>query len=137
MDANWLQNALTYAATGERPFCELPTSRSLLNTWVTQTATFVMPTQDRYFIKSPPTSIVSCEYAVMSGPNAIAGPSDPSVKTTLAWSPRTCNGKVTITVGPTGNCRDKGKSTCLVFTRARNSNGEIGNTSYQEYSVSY
>ncbi len=37
LDASWQQNALTFAATGERPFCELPNSYSLFHTWTPQT----------------------------------------------------------------------------------------------------
>ena len=73
----------------------------------------------------------------MSGANAIMGPTDPSVKVTQPWTPRNCSGDITITVGPEGMCRDKGKLTCLVFTRARMPTGQMGNTSYQEYSISY
>lgn len=73
----------------------------------------------------------------MSGANAINGPNDPSVKVTLAWTPRACNGNITITIGMSGYCRDIGKSTCLVFTRARTTTGLIGNVTYQEYSIDY
>jgi hypothetical protein len=137
IDVSWQQNAVTFAATGGKPFCELPTSYSKAGTFNVQNTTFSVPIIDFYFILSPPSSIASCEYAVMSGANAVMGPSDPSVRTTVPWTPRTCNGSVSISVGPTGNCRDKGRNTCLVLSRARTSNDEIGNTTYLKYSISY
>ncbi len=143
MDADFQKNAEIFAATGQKSFCALPYSRILSPaTKEAQTQSFVAKISDYYYAKAYTdpksfTTITGCEYKVMSGANAIMGPTDPSVKVTQPWTPRNCSGDITITVGPEGMCRDKGKLTCLVFTRARMPTGQMGNTSYQEYSISY
>ncbi|MFY9656591.1 MAG: hypothetical protein WAK01_08395, partial [Methylocystis sp.] len=144
-DDDYLKNAKTFAATGKKSFCALPMSRvsSPVN-WDTQTKSFTVTFQDNYMPQAfadPATfaasTLASCEYQVLSGANAIHGPSDPSVKVTQPWTPRTCNSQINITVGPTGLCRDKGANTCLVYARAHTKTGETGNTSYEEFSIKY
>jgi hypothetical protein len=139
IDASWLQNAETFAATGNKPFCALPDSfvNASAWTWNAKTATFTVPVVDRYLQNPAPSKLATCEYEVMSGANAVSGPSDSSVRVTLPWTPRPCNGNITITVGQNGNCPEKGNKTCLVFTRAHTNTGLIGNVTYQEYSISY
>lgn len=48
IDANWLQNAETFAQTGTKPFCNFPLSyvNSKYWTWATQTANFTVPIVD-------------------------------------------------------------------------------------------
>ena len=140
MDASWLQNAQTFAQTGSTTsFCTLPVSEVNPDywTWATKNTNFTVGTWDRYWQTPTPYTIASCDYKVVSGPNAINGPSDPLNVVTLDWTPRTCNGNLTITVGANANCRHVGNQTCLVFTRAKTSTGLYGNTTYQEYSVAY
>jgi hypothetical protein len=141
MDAVWMQNAETFAATGNKPFCDLPYSFvwSSQWTWDAKTTNFTVNITDNYYVTPPALAnqIASCDYMVMSGVNAINGPTDPSVSTTLNWTPRMCNGTITITVGAGMNCKDIGTKTCLVFTRAHTNSGATGNFSYQEYSISY
>ena len=130
-DANWLQNALTFASTGQKSFCTLPVSYVYAGsrTWSTQTANFTVPVTDTFYQTPTPYTIGVCDWMVMSGPNAVNGPSDLSVKITLPWTRRTCNSSVTVTVGAGGYCRDIGTKTCLVFTRASTTTGVAGNVS--------
>jgi hypothetical protein len=139
LDANWLQNAETYAQTGNTSFCTIPMSRVNPNFWTddTQTKNFTVGVQDKYWQEPSPYKIASCDYQVLSGAKAINGPSDPSVTVTLGWTPRACNGNITITVGAGGNCRTIGSETCLVFTRSKTTTGVYGNVTYQEYSIQY
>ena len=139
MDASWQQNAQTYAQTGSTSFCTLPMSRVNPSYWTnyTQTKTFTVPVQDTFYQTPSPYTIASCDYQVLSGANAINGPFDPSVRVTLPWTSRPCNGNITITVGANGNCKTIGSETCLVFTRSKTTSGVFGNVTYQEYSIQY
>ena len=139
LDASWLQNAETFASAGQKSFCTLPVSYVYAGsrTWDTQTANFTVPVTDTFYQTPTPYTIGSCAWMVMSGPNAVNGPTDPSVRTTLAWTSRACNSSVTVTVGASGYCRDIGTKTCLVFTRASTTTGVAGNVTYEEYSISY
>jgi hypothetical protein len=139
IDASWLQNAETFAQTGAKPFCVLPFSRVKPAYWTdaAQTSNFAVQVQDDFYQTPSPYSIASCDYMVISGPNAINGPSDSGNIVTLNWTPRTCNGNITITVGGTGNCNVVGSNTCLVFTRAKTTTGVYGNITYLEYTISF
>jgi hypothetical protein len=109
-------------------------------TWAVQTANFVVPTQDVFWAawgQKPTSTLGTCEYLVQSGAGSIYGPSDPNLVITQPWTPRPCNGNVTVTVGAGQMCRDVGTATCQLWLRARDSNGVIGNPTYQLYSISY
>ena len=81
-------------------------------------------------------AIASCDYMVKSGSGAGNGPNDPSLVVTKPWTSRPCNANVTITVGTTGMCNVIGTSTCRL-TRAHTVGGQIGNVTYQVYSIDY
>jgi hypothetical protein len=139
LDANWLQNAETFASSGGKvPFCALAVSRIVNVTWATRTSNFTGVIWDYYY--NGTNFAGTCDWMVMSGSGGINGPNDPSMVVTQPWTTRTCSfgtAPITITVGLNGNCRTIGSKTCLVFTRNRTASGQIGNVTYQEYSVSY
>ena len=137
MDASWLANVETFASTKTRPFCTLPVSYvdPKYWTWNTKTANFTVKVDDTFYVLPAQYTIASCDYEVVSGANAVNGPASGTV--TLPWTTRACNGNITITVGAGGNCRNNGKSTCLVFTRAHTTTGALGNVTYQEYTIGY
>ena len=140
-DANWLQNAKTFASTGSvESFCILPYAFDPNYTNQTQTKNFTHNIWDQFYWSSTtPYKIdtTRCQYEVMSGANAINGPNDPSVKVTLPWTNRPCGGNITITVGVNGNCNVIGSSTCLVFVRNYTTTGLVGNMNYDEYNIDY
>ncbi len=110
LDANWLQNAETFASTGQKSFCTLPVSYVYNRTWSTQTADFAVTVWDTFYQTPTPYTIGSCDWMVMSGLNAVNGPGDPSVKVTLPWTARTCNSSVTVTVGASGYGDDRAEA---------------------------
>ncbi len=141
IDGSWLQNAETFAATGSvQSFCILPYAFDPSYTNQIQTKNFTHTIWDWfYWNATTPYKIdtTRCQYEVMSGANAINGPSDPSVKVTLPWTKRPCAGNVTITVGANGNCNVVGTYTCLVFVRNYTTTGLLGNMNYDEYSIKF
>jgi hypothetical protein len=141
MDASFMQNADTFAATGSvASFCKAPVAWTTAWTWATQTKTFAVPIKDQFWSGwggSYQIDSTRCQYQVMSGAKAVNGPTDPSVKVTLPWTNRTCNANITVTVGLSGNCNVNGNNTCLVFTRNFTTTGLAGDVTYQEYSIDY
>lgn len=139
IDVSFLQNAQTFASTGQKSFCTLPVSYVYAGsrTWSTQTKNFSVPMTDTFYQTPSPYKIGTCDWMVMSGAGAVNGPSDPSLTTTLPWTTRACNSSVTVTVGASGYCRNIGTKTCLVFSRAHATDGTVGMATYEEYSISY
>ena len=140
-DASWLQNAETFASTGSvQSFCILPYAFDPSYTNQTQRKNFTHNIWDwSYWEATTPYKIdtTRCQYEVMSGANANNGPNDPSVKVTLPWTNRPCNGNITITVGASGNCNVIGTYTCLVFVRNYTTTGLVGNMTYDAYSIDF
>jgi hypothetical protein len=139
-DGSWLQNVETFASTRSvQSFCILPYAFDTNYTYTTQTKNFTHNVWDRFYRSSTPYKIdtTQCQYEVMSGANALKGPNDPSVKVTLPWTNRPCNGNFTVTVGTKGNCNVIGSFTCLVFVRNYTTTRLVGNMSYNAYSIDF
>jgi hypothetical protein len=149
LDADWLKDASHFAATGDRSFCFLPASEVNGNdwTWAEKKADFTLNGVDAVLWTDtqpgdPAYQIASCEYRVVSGADVLEkGPSFGTI--TRDWTTRPCNGAFTVTVGPGKDCRDSGRLTCLVYTRATlvmsaNACGcQYGRTSYNQISVKF
>jgi hypothetical protein len=146
-DGDWLKNMVTFASTGQKPFCNLPFTNVQPTDNNVRSKDFQVQFNDYMLVPNyDPSTIQQCEWQVMSGANAINGPSDPTVVVTQPWTSRPCfnsSYSVTITVGAGKMCRDEDTSsaarklTCMVWSRARNQNGVIGDTYYTSYWIQY
>ncbi len=79
-----------------------------------QTSNWVSRDFKIYFEDSPADGTLTCEYKVVSG-----------TATTVDWKTRPCSSssggydaEATITVGPSGNCRNEGAKACTIFARS-------------------
>ena len=140
------------ANNGSTAFCKLPWAWVDPSswTWAVQTANFTFQPDDGPGVAGPYIlDTTSCEYKVVSGPNAINGLGDPGNVITQDWTPRTCNAPITVTVGVRQNCRDStaadgsGNPTCLTLIRNKAiGTGSMGTNpygiqTYQEWRVNF
>ncbi len=138
LDADWLANATSFAATGSKAICVLPQVFLNGNNTPQKTNFTVKPIdQNAWPGWTPASSISACQYEVISGANAIDGVNASGNTVTLPWTNRTCNASVTIAVGASGQCNVDGSYTCLVLFRDQNIGGSWGDTVYNEYNISY
>jgi hypothetical protein len=149
VDAGWLQNFETFAATGSpASFCVLPYSFINPNYWTgkNQTANFTTYAWDFFWYHNwnQPYQMGICQYQIMSGSGGGKGPNDPSMKATVPWTNRTCGAEgsstgspIKVTVGPTGACNVIGTDTCLLMTRAYTTTGILGTMTYQVYNIDF
>lgn len=89
----------------------------------TQTANFVVSVSDS---DSGGSGLRTCYYAV----------TDFGAGFTVPRTPRSCNSGITITVGPTGNCRTSGINTCTVRVDSDDNAGNLAPLNARSFSIS-
>ena len=125
-DSDWFENTKLFAR-GDTSFCAKPSSqiRSPI-THDAQKGDFEVTPMDHELARPAPFTLGTCEYKVVS-----------NGRETVPWRVRKCNQPFVATVGPDGDCRDKGAHMCSVYVRARTATGALGNTQYEKFSIAY
>ena len=139
LDADWGTNSNAFTSTGDKSICVLPQVYFAGSTNTPQTSNISLSVTDNNAWPgwTPASTVSTCQYQVISGPNAVYGVGASGNVVTQAWTSRTCNSSFTVTVGASGNCRnDSGATqTCIVEMRSQAANGSYGDTIYTLYYI--